>query len=160
MLLLLDLRRQVVQARMQSQSPIHRECFCYLLGRGGLSLCQFSRNPLFIGNAFATENDIVHPCGCVTSRNPLFIGNAFATRTLYNTDVWLAFMSQSPIHRECFCYNAIFLAAIAALKQVAIPYSSGMLLLPVVGQHTPLLTAGLGGSGRNPLFIGNAFATP
>ena len=37
--------------------------------------------------------------------------------------------SQSPIHRECFCYMAA-LFALPKSRSVAIPYSSGMLLLP------------------------------
>ena len=86
------------------------------------------RNPLFIGNAFAT-NFTAALRGSARSRNPLFIGNAFATGG-YN---------QFNLFRR---------------EWVAIPYSSGMLLLHFLA--VAMLTAGLR---RNPLFIGNAFAT-
>ena len=114
-------------------------------------------------------------------RNPLFIGNAFATQ---DEAIWSPknTVSQSPIHRECFCYNSdLFAGPDAAPSHVAIPYSSGMLLLPssMPGASVPcrgevaipyssgmflLLHASVGGNRglwgrRNPLFIGNAFAT-
>ena len=38
-----------------------------------------SRNPLFIGNAFATNGEPEDRMGWIVCRNPLFIGNAFAT---------------------------------------------------------------------------------
>ena len=65
-------------------------------------------------------------------------------------------LSQSPIHRECFCYaNGPVLPRLASRRSVAIPYSSGMLLLRAL-----LVMGGIWIVGRrNPLFIGNAFAT-
>ena len=90
------------------------------------------RNPLFIGNAFATEQLANHPGtgAAVIGRNPLFIGNAFATGQLdqvwhswailvaipYSSGMLLLLLlegavgtgksgSQSPIHRKCFCYS-------------------------------------------------------
>ena len=112
------------------------------------------RNPLFIGNAFATSEPeaiiniaivavaipyssgmlLLHPTEAVylideaAGRNPLFIGNAFATLRYRKRQAWGL--------------------------GVAIPYSSGMLLL----QHNKW-AVGSRGSCRNPLFIGNAFAT-
>ena len=40
------------------------------------------RNPLFIGNAFATDEDTLAHYTPPEGRNPLFIGNAFATGTV------------------------------------------------------------------------------
>ena len=65
------------------------------------------------------------------SRNPLFIGNAFATGCNY------------------------FVMNVAYTDNVAIPYSSGMLLLH---RYFPKQFPN-GYWRRNPLFIGNAFAT-
>ena len=63
-----------------SQSPIHRECFCYRgLPSPGSVKVFVGRNPLFIGNAFATNNRSTWRLKAVSCRNPLFIGNAFAT---------------------------------------------------------------------------------
>ena len=144
------------------------------------------RNPLFIGNAFATRcTSPPCPRPARTCRNPLFIGNAFATPIddpEMRKRLVRFWKSQSPIHRECFCYyepfaderaleqigrNPLFIGNAFATtspklgsvnrSQVAIPYSSGMLLLPYT-----LLWANRAariGVGRNPLFIGNAFAT-
>ena len=45
--------------------------------------------------------------------------------------------SQSPIHWECFCYRQSHQTGRRQLRsQVAIPYSSGMLLLPGAGTFT------------------------
>ena len=63
-----------------------------------------------------------------TSRNPLFIGNAFATKKTV-IEAHVRDRSQSPIHRECFCYKAA------------------------------QWSGGTWPRRRNPLFIGNAFAT-
>ena len=198
-----------------SQSPIHRECFCYPCKiQGGFLFVSVSRNPLFIGNAFATNPPLRLQQSFAAGRNPLFIGNAFATvHDLDLPDAW-RWMSQSPIHRECFCYwyttrtptcptgsipcrNPLFIGNAFATRNVvcinsqspvcvsqspihrecfcykmaslalrtngrgrqrllvAIPYSSGMLLLPGQGK----LHRGRPKPCRNPLFIGNAFAT-
>ena len=137
------------------------------------------RNPLFIGNAFATSW-IVGRISPVQGRNPLFIGNAFATGYYGESDGQIGRMSsQSPIHRECFCYRYPPLRSYPQTT-VAIPYSSGMLLLlvhrrPSNGKGNkvaipyssgmllllgrPLPRVSRQRHSRNPLFIGNAFAT-
>ena len=70
-------------------------------------------------------------------RNPLFIGNAFATTCLAHdrAQQFKRQESQSPIHRECFCYRAWEqIEHLVEVGRVAIPYSSGMLLLPVAAR--------------------------
>ena len=64
--------------------------------------------------------------------------------------------SQSPIHRECFCYRGKHVDEITFVPSVAIPYSSGMFLLLA---SPCLLRAAARRGCRNPLFIGNVFAT-
>ena len=103
---------------------------------------------------------------------------------LRSRDGFRAMLSQSPIHRECFCYfHRGYARCVCRFRghPVAIPYSSGMLLLlpcqplPPVGGYPPTSQSPIHrecfcyvvGSprgefvwaGRNPLFIGNAFAT-
>ena len=147
---------------------------------GTLKSTKESRNPLFIGNAFATTltslvqltfDPVAIPYssgmllllglragagGGARRRNPLFIGNAFATMGGQSVSVNIRWSSQSPIHRECFCYTSGSKRLKSSPFGVAIPYSSGMLLLPSriaqVGGRSCLTC-------RNPLFIGNAFAT-
>ena len=66
------------------------------------------RNPLFIGNAFATAQVVEQfaVAGGTLRRNPLFIGNAFATKEDRAPEEFVGkSWSQSPIHRECFCYR-------------------------------------------------------
>ncbi len=197
--------------RQKSQSPIHRKCFCY----SGINSHQTvlfllkSRNPLFIGNAFATpfpQRLVAGEAGSVAI--PYSSGMLLLPRSRSTARSGMSVWSQSPIHRECFCYMvivAIFLAGVAASRNplfignafatvgttrcmgrvcfllcrnplfignafatiegavrllrhalVAIPYSSGMLLLLRVAYF---ITVDYVGRGRNPLFIGNAFAT-
>ena len=120
------------------------------------------RNPLFIGNAFATTIEVPCPSSSTTSRNPLFIGNAFATRFLQTGSRLL----QSTVIP---CRNPLFIGNVFAtgcwcsscgahlqFHSVAIPYSSGMFLLLA---SPCLLRAAARRGCRNPLFIGNVFAT-
>ena len=142
----------------ESQSPIHRECFCYQLrwpepyhpSAGWWVAIPYSSGTLLLQLARRLTGSATSPC-----RNPLFIGNAFAT-SLGERPARRGPRSQSPIHRECFCYCGYKRRLTCPILVVAIPYSSGMLLLPsglTAPRHRPST------SGRNPLFIGNAFAT-
>ena len=116
-----------------SQSPIHRECFCYpryaprRRGPAALGVAiPYSSGMLLL--PLATAVGLLSPSSC---RNPLFIGNAFATKPMASA-WWMG-----------GCYR------------VAIPYSSGMLLLPQCNPSWRTKQP----ARRNPLFIGNAFAT-
>ena len=63
-----------------------------------------SRNPLFIGNAFATKHaprHLVRTKGvAIPYSSGMFLLRGWATARLTLERV----LSQSPIHRECFCY--------------------------------------------------------
>ena len=115
-----------------SQSPIHRECFCYITSAGTTTPAT-SRNPLFIGNAFATELDPpdvsqeVWDVAIPYSSGMLLLLQAAAVRLAYEDlrvaipyssgmlllpsdlgiDSVSSHLSQSPIHRECFCYDLV-----------------------------------------------------
>ena len=95
-----------------SQSPIHRECFCYPSSTPLSSAMtgKNSRNPLFIGNAFATSKGAEPKAipAVVESQSPIhrecfcYHGTALDVRGMLDIGGRL---SQSPIHRECFCYS-------------------------------------------------------
>ena len=117
-----------------SQSPIHRECFCYSedIVCSTEVIIDDSRNPLFIGNAFATEwlkADVAFYKGVAIPYSsgmlllpppvdrrravsiPLFVAIPYSSGMLLLRDPVTGAGanghqgSQSPIHRECFCYS-------------------------------------------------------
>ena len=160
-MLLLPRSRSTARSGMSvwSQSPIHRECFCYIQRVQFIDrACAPVAIPYSSGMLLLLASDL-HAGGVCQGfvAIPYSSGMLLLLHFLSDWSLVRQEASQSPIHRECFCYQDHGRRPDQGCRCGRNPLFIGNAFA------TSALTVGIhvirGDVGRNPLFIGNAFAT-